>query len=180
MPIFMPMVQIRQAEEQDLSLLMEIGTTTFRATFATSNSAEDMEKSLTEQFSAEQLLGELRTAGSRFFLALDEEGMCLGYMKLNTGRAQTEDEAPEALELQRLYVREQAHGTGVGQALFDEAIRQAEAGGHPYFWLGVWEHNPRAIRFYERNGFSIFGEHIFVLGDDPQRDLLMKRSFRGA
>jgi ribosomal protein S18 acetylase RimI-like enzyme len=42
-------------------------------------------------------------------------------------------------------------------------------------WLGVWEENPRAIRFYQKLGFVEFGEHIFQLGDDAQRDVLMKK-----
>lgn len=96
---------------------------------------------------------------------------------LNTGEAQSEPEDKSALEVERIYVLQSAHGTGVGQALFETAIRQAKEGHHPYLWLGVWEHNPRAIRFYERNGFEVYGEHTFVLGGDPQRDLLMKRVF---
>jgi ribosomal protein S18 acetylase RimI-like enzyme len=42
-------------------------------------------------------------------------------------------------------------------------------------WLGVWEYNPRAQRFYEKNGFRIVGSHVFLLGEDPQTDLLMQR-----
>ena len=44
-----------------------------------------------------------------------------------------------------------------------------------YIWLGVWEENPRATRFYQKNGFVAFGKHIFKLGDDEQTDILMKR-----
>jgi len=43
-------------------------------------------------------------------------------------------------------------------------------------WLGVWEHNPRAIAFYRKWGFEAVGEHVFVVGTDPQRDLVMTRS----
>lgn len=42
--------------------------------------------------------------------------------------------------------------------------------------LGVWEHNHRALRFYEKNGFIAFGTHIFQLGNDQQTDILMKKS----
>lgn len=169
------MIEIRQASEADLEILCEIGRQTFRETFAESNTEEDMAKSLAEQFSREQILQELLREGSRFFLAEDEQGVCQGYMKLNTGKAQTEPEDPRALEIQRIYLLRQTQGTGLGQALFDEALRQAEQGGHTYLWLGVWEHNLRARRFYERNGLEVFGQHTFVVGDDPQVDLLMKR-----
>jgi ribosomal protein S18 acetylase RimI-like enzyme len=42
-------------------------------------------------------------------------------------------------------------------------------------WLGVWEYNPRAQRFYEKNGFRMVDKHTFVLGSDPQTDLLMQK-----
>ena len=40
-------------------------------------------------------------------------------------------------------------------------------------WLGVWEHNPRAIAFYEKRGFRAIGAQEFLLGADRQRDLVM-------
>lgn len=168
-------IRVRLAEECDLNLLRALSAETFRETFAESNTEEDMARYITEHFSAERLGSELRTPESRFYLAQTAEGEVVGYLKLNTGTAQTEPEAPEALEIERIYVLRAFLGAGVGQRLFEEACHQAEAGRHPYLWLGVWEHNPRAIRFYEKNGFSVYGEHTFVLGGDPQRDLLMKR-----
>jgi ribosomal protein S18 acetylase RimI-like enzyme len=46
---------------------------------------------------------------------------------------------------------------------------------HTYIWLGVWEHNPKAISFYEKNGFTVFGQKVFQMGEDQQRDFMMKR-----
>ena len=40
-------------------------------------------------------------------------------------------------------------------------------------WLGVWERNARARAFYSRWGFTEVGEMHFVLGNDPQRDLVL-------
>ena len=55
----------------------------------------------------------------------------------------------------------------------DECIAIAKAKNRDYIWLGVWERNFKAIKFYERFGFKKFGEHEFVLGDDVQTDWLM-------
>ena len=57
-------------------------------------------------------------------------------------------------------------------SVLDTATRH----GARALWLGVWEQNPRAIRFYRRLGFREVGDHVFVLGTDPQRDLVMVRS----
>jgi len=64
---------------------------------------------------------------------------------------------------------------GVGQLLMEKAYQVAQLKKAEYVWLGVWEHNTKAIQFYKRNGFSEFGSHMFKLGNDDQRDILMKR-----
>ena len=45
--------------------------------------------------------------------------------------------------------------------------------GRETLWLGVWEHNARAIRFYEKCGFRDAGSHPFLLGNDLQTDRIM-------
>ena len=100
----------------------------------------------------------------------------MGYLKLNTARAQTEPQAANALEIERIYVLGSYHGGGVGQALYHHAMSVAEDRKASYVWLGVWEHNHRALRFYEKNGFIAFGTHIFQLGNDQQTDILMQKS----
>ena len=60
--------------------------------------------------------------------------------------------------------------------MIDECINIARQKNKQMIWLGVWKQNPRAIAFYEKNGFEIFGEQDFILGKDVQQDWLMKRS----
>ena len=43
-------------------------------------------------------------------------------------------------------------------------------------WLGVWEHNPQALRFYEKRGFVVTGAHEFYTGDVVDKDLIMEKS----
>jgi ribosomal protein S18 acetylase RimI-like enzyme len=45
--------------------------------------------------------------------------------------------------------------------------------GSDRIWLGVWERNGRALAFYRKFGFEVFGDHVFQFGRDPQRDLIM-------
>ena len=99
----------------------------------------------------------------------------MGYLKLNVGKTQTEDVIPDGMELERIYVLADFHGLGIGQKLLDFAIETALKAGVTSIWLGVWEENHRAIRFYQKNDFSTFDKHIFKFGDDDQTDLLMKR-----
>jgi len=71
-------------------------------------------------------------------------------------------------------VLKEYQGKKVGQLLFDKAIGIALQKNFDYVWLGVWEKNLRAIKFYLRNGFVEFDKHVFKLGNDEQTDTMMK------
>lgn len=168
-------MRITSLTVSDVSILRGIARDTFIETFSEANKAEDMERYLTENFSEEQLARELSNPDSFFYVA-EVNGHVVGYLKLNTAHAQTEPQAADALEIERIYVLGSYHGGGVGQALYHHAMSVAEDRKASYVWLGVWEHNHRALRFYAKNGFIAFGTHIFQLGNDQQTDILMKKS----
>jgi ribosomal protein S18 acetylase RimI-like enzyme len=63
---------------------------------------------------------------------------------------------------------------GIGKALMQTAINEAKQKGCNSIWLGVWEKNRRAINFYKKWGFREVGSHMFTVGDDPQRDLVLE------
>jgi ribosomal protein S18 acetylase RimI-like enzyme len=166
-------VIIRPASHLDLAALQAIGRKTFAETFADSNSEENLAAYLAAGFSEDKLKAELQNDNSQFYFALQKEEV-IGYLKVNWGDAQSEKQNPHALEIERIYVLQQYHGTQVGALLYQQALSIAQTRKAPYIWLGVWEENPRAIRFYQKQGFVEFGEHIFQLGDDAQRDVLMR------
>jgi ribosomal protein S18 acetylase RimI-like enzyme len=165
---------IRLVTIHDLSELQQLARTTFYDTFAEMNTPENMEQYLSTDLSEEKLRAELLNPDSKtFFIQTDKE--TIGYMKLNVGSAQTDQVDPDGLEIQRIYVKKEFHGTPAGASLLNYAIDLATKEQYKYIWLAVWEKNPRAIRFYEKNGFTTFGSHVFQLGDDAQTDILMRR-----
>ena len=166
-------MQIRKLDITNLENLQKISITTFRETFEEVNTEEDMQKYLDENLSLERLKSELENLDSEFYF-IENENKNLGYLKLNFGNAQTENFKKNHLEIERIYVLKAFLGQKIGQILFDKAIEIGREKNLEYVWLGVWEENHRAIRFYGKNGFEIFGKHDFVLGEDVQTDLLMK------
>jgi GNAT superfamily N-acetyltransferase len=61
-------------------------------------------------------------------------------------------DAPRARELYFIYLLDAWHGTGIGQQLFDACVEEGE---ELYLWVA--EDNPRAHRFWVRNGFALDG-----------------------
>ncbi len=169
----MDAIAIRRVGSMDVDRLQKISKQTFVETFSAKNTAENMERFLEENYSTGRLTAELENPNSLHYFALLGEDV-IGYLKLNTGPAQTELQHEPALEIQRIYITKARQGKKVGQLLFEKAIQTARRLNVDYLWLGVWEENPKAISFYQKNGMVEFGRHIFRLGDDEQTDILMK------
>jgi len=166
-------MKIKKINIDDLETLRNLSIQTFKETFEEVNTEEDMQKYLDENLSIEKLKSELENPNSEFYFAENNDGI-LGYLKLNFKDAQTEKLEENHFEIERIYVLKVFLGQKFGQILFDKAIEIGRKKNLEYVWLGVWEENHRAIKFYEKNGFEIFGKHDFVLGKDVQTDLLMK------
>ena len=167
-------IEIIKIDINDIKALQQIGRQTFAETFAESNSPENMAKYLKEAYADEKLSEELNNPNSVFYFA-KADNQVIGYLKLNFGVSQTELKDNTALEIERIYVTKEYHGKKVGQLLYDKAIEVAKEKQVDYVWLGVWEENKRAIQFYTKNGFVEFDKHIFVLGNDAQTDIMMKK-----
>lgn len=166
---------IRKATDKDIDLLLQLGKTTFRETFHDTTTESNLQKYFAEHFTRHRLSIEINTTGSAFFLAV-WPGEPAGYLKINFGKAQTEVMPEDHMELERIYVLKKFQQKRIGQTLLDHALHMAGQKGCNTVWLGVWEHNERAKRFYRKNGFKHYGQHIFKVGDDLQTDLLFRRN----
>jgi diamine N-acetyltransferase len=167
-------VIIRHADSSDANLLAELGARTFEDTFAADNTREDMAAYLASAFTPEQLTVELAHPASIFLIA-EVDGVAAGYAKLHAGEAATGVADDKSIELVRLYVSREWLGRGVGEALMRACLNYADSAEHKSIWLGVWERNERALRFYRKWDFQAVGERGFQLGSDLQRDIVMER-----
>ena len=168
------MTSIRQAEERDAASLAELAERTFRDTFAHLNRAEDIDLHCRNSYRESIQAAEIRDP-NRTTLVCDVRDGLIAFGQLRWGSAPPCVVATRPAEIQRFYVDGPWRGKGVAQALMASLLDIAMAGGADVTWLGVWERNPRAIAFYSKSGFAVVGEHVFVLGEDPQRDLLLAK-----
>jgi diamine N-acetyltransferase len=167
-----PEVRIRAAVLADAAVLTELGERTFRDSFGADNRPEDMEAFLASHYRLELQAAELRDPRNLYLLA-EVSGVPAGFALLRDGEREQGVQAERPLNLARLYVDRPFLGAKVGAALMARCLEEGRARGHDVLWLGVWEHNTRARAFYARWGFSEVGEMSFVLGSDPQRDLVL-------
>jgi len=166
-------IELRKCVPDDWQTLQQVGKEIFYETFAAMNTPENLQTYLDKAFSEKSVKEELANLDSEFWFALAERKVA-GYLKVNFRAAQAEFQHENAMEIQRIYVSKNFQGQGLAQILMEKAREIAESANADFIWLGVWEHNPRAIRFYEKMGFEAFATHAFFLGDDEQTDILMK------
>ena len=166
-------MNIRYANKNDSSLLAELGRKTFYDTFSEYNTPEDMEKYLSEHYLPEIQTSEIQDPNT-VFLIVEENGVPVGYTKLKGQSKGNGVTGTKPMELQRIYTIREYIGKGVGAELMKAGIREARERGFNCLWLGVWEKNERAIKFYEKWGFKKVGSYTFVLGEDQQKDLTME------
>ena len=167
-------IALRKCKTEDFETLRELSIRTYYETFAHLNTPEDMSAYLEDAFNVERLTQEFNDPNSFFYFLYADENLT-GYLKLNEAPSQTDINDAESLEIERIYVSSEFQDTGLGRYLMEQAIKIANERNKKYAWLGVWEKNEKAIRFYKKNGFYEIGTHKFVMGEDVQTDFVMRK-----
>ena len=167
-------ISLKLSGVEDLDTLRELSIRTYYETFAALNTSENMQEYLHRAFNKEKLLEELTDKNSKFFFLYCGEKLA-GYIKVNEAPSQTDINDPNSLELERIYVTGEFQGQGLGGYLMQKAVSIAVERHKKYIWLGVWEKNENALRFYKKKGFYEIGTHTFVMGEDRQTDYILKK-----
>jgi ribosomal protein S18 acetylase RimI-like enzyme len=166
---------IRRASAADVNILAKIGSQTFRDSYGRDNDLITMEQYLSLSFSADQIATEIGAPAAVFLLAC--RGICpIGYAKLNVENFPGCVTGPKPVRLVRMYMEQEYIGKGYGTALMKSCLRESRRGGYETIWLGVWEQNRRAQRFYQKQGFHPVGSQDFIFGREIQQDIIMTKN----
>jgi GNAT superfamily N-acetyltransferase len=168
-------LHIRRATVADAPLIASLGAETFVKSFGAQNTPENLAKHLAKAFGEEIQKRELTDPAITYLIA-EQNGRTAGYAQVREGDAPACITGPAPVEVRRFYVLHDFHGTGIAQALMDACASEAQRRGGRTLWLGVWDQNPRAIRFYTKWGYEDVGGQTFLLGDDPQQDRVLSYS----
>jgi GNAT superfamily N-acetyltransferase len=168
------MPTIRVATTADARAVSEFGRRVFYEAFAAQNTAEDMAAYLAASFGEDRQAAEIADRDAVTLLA-EADATILAYAQLRRSSPPACVSGSDPVELVRFYVDRDWQGRGVAQALMQATDAAASTLGRT-IWLGVWEHNLRAIAFYVKCGFVDIGSHEFRLGQDRQTDRIMSRA----
>ncbi|MCP1386522.1 GNAT family N-acetyltransferase [Runella salmonicolor] len=165
---------IRPAQWSDAPALRDLMEKTFVDTYASYNTPANMQMYISTRFGLTQVQLELRDENVHY-LIVEKQSKLIGFAKLVQNHSAEGLENKKALEIERIYLDKAYHGQQLGAQLMQACLEWGKESTTEVVWLGVWEHNPKAIRFYEKMGFERFGAHTFTLGTEVQNDFLMKK-----
>ena len=156
-------VTIRPATTDDINILAALGTTTCYEAYFEIDPSSDLADYCARIYSPENIRTEFNDPNSTYFIA-EINDRAVGFAKLReNNRVDCLGDA-HAIELQRIYVLERLKGQNVGKALITRCLDSAREKGYDTLWLGVWEKNMRAQRFYEKIGMNNIGTTDFSDG----------------
>ncbi|NKF24261.1 GNAT family N-acetyltransferase [Solimonas sp. C16B3] len=154
--------------------MAQISAATFALACPPSTPQADLDAYIAEELTAARFEAHLACSTKRVFVAEADDAV-VGYLMLSEERAPAEVSAMRPLGLQRLYVLQPYHGSGLAQALMARALQDAVDQGCDVLWLSVSVQNDRGLAFYRKHGFEVVGEQRFQVGADIHRDSVMCR-----
>ena len=137
---------IRPASPDDISSIVELAQTIWRAHYPGIISEAQVEYMLSTMYAPERIGAEVRDPAMAYFIA-EVDGAGVGFAAIgSTAETQT-------AKLHKLYVLPEFQGTGIGRALMQAALDHAGAQGKEDVILAVNKRNQKAIEAYYKWGF---------------------------
>ena len=169
-------IAIRRARNDDIDNVAELATRSFVDAFGDQNDPADLDAYLKTTLSLASFEKQFADDRSIFLAATASDSDSLaGYAKLRLSNKHASVSGEKPIEIERIYSDSAMIGRGVGAALMRSCLAEAAKLERDVIWLGVWEQNEHAIRFYKRWEFEVTGSQEFMLGSDLQNDLVMAR-----
>jgi GNAT superfamily N-acetyltransferase len=163
----------RDAVLEDASALSDFWRETFVATFGALYPVADLKGYIATMYVPERQRAEIADPHTYNRVALDAARI-VGAAKLGAFKLPIEPDVAHPMELHHLYVVEEAKGAGIAGALMQWTLATARERGAGALYLGVYQGNERAQRFYARHGFSIVGEYEFEVGATRDPEYIMR------
>ncbi|QEC41314.1 GNAT family N-acetyltransferase [Pseudobacter ginsenosidimutans] len=165
---------IRTAGVDDILLLCSIARQTFLDAFDKLNDPEDNHSFINEHFTTDKIRESLLTPGVIYLLAFVKQ-QPVGYAKLSNHEIPSAFKKATPIKMEKLYFLKSFTGKGLGEKLFRYCTQWASLHGYSHIWLFVWDRNLPALRFYDRLGFTPFGQDVQIVGSDVQIAIMMQK-----
>lgn len=157
-------IQVVRANKSHADIISSIGKQAFSDAFGYSfDSKKELQDYLDYTYEPAKVAKSICKENNVFFLVYVDD-VPAGFVKLKKHSLNEQIESIAQMELQKIYVLSYFHGSGAAAALMNKVIDVARKLQPDYIWLDVHIENHKAIRFYEKNGFTQTGKYFFTIG----------------
>lgn len=167
-------MEIRLAELTDLPNLVELSRHTFTQTFGAGYPPQDLANFLDSAYTIADYQKQILDPDSNVWVLADADKL-YGYVTAGNCILPHPEAKNDDGEIKRIYLLSDFQNQGWGTRLFETALNWLISAGKSTLWLGVWEENYGAQRFYQRYGFSHAGEYQFIVGESRDREFIYRR-----
>jgi ribosomal protein S18 acetylase RimI-like enzyme len=168
------MTAIYKVTKNEISLLSTLATQTIIESHGHSAPAEDMNAYIAEKYTEAVFKDELSNPKNIYYF-IYHNGELAGFSKI-VFDCPYEGSLQNVTKLDRIYILKKFYDQKLGQQLFQFNVDLAKENKQAGMWLYVWKENPRAVRFYEKNGFKVIGSHDFQVSprhSNPNHQMLL-------
>lgn len=152
-------MKLIKATEKDIPLIQDLARRSWEKAYAEILSKEQMEYMLAEMYSEMEIISHLQNSDYHYYLILDEitnsyEGF-IGYQ--HNYELQT-------TKLHRIYLVPESKGKGMGKGALKFLNEKVSENNNNRIILNVNKYN-EARKFYESQGYKVYGEGVFDIGN---------------
>lgn len=170
-----PSMTVRDATAEDALCIGVLGMQVFLDTYATQGIRASIANEALQAF-APQTIAQLLAQPGLSLVVAESHGHLVGFAQVKLHATHSMITAPDAAELQRLYIQERFTGQGIGYRLLQAAEQRAALGAASLLWATVWEGNERALGFYPRHGYEVLGSPTYTFQGETHGNRLFGKT----
>ena len=148
-------ITLRKARVEDIQLLFRVCRKSYSENFAGHWNEGGLELYLDKEYGLERIKSDLNNPDVNYFIAFFQDE-AVGFMKLKLNSNLLNHSAATEMEIEKLYFQQQYQGRGLGKKLMALALELGREQKKQIIWLGVIDTNERAIKFYQKFGFTFY------------------------
>ena len=166
---------IRRARPGEAPDLASLARDTFVETFGYLYRPEDLGAFLETSQSVAAYAPLLHDPRVGIWVAEDPQQGLVGFLTAGPCKLPVPQREGRAGEIRQLYLRAAVQREGLGTRLLTLALDWLAAEGHAPLYVGVWSGNLGAQRLYARYGFEKVGEYDFPVGNQLDREFILRQ-----
>jgi ribosomal protein S18 acetylase RimI-like enzyme len=167
-------LSIRFATIKDVNLISVLGITANYEAYFELDPSHDLADYCLRVFSEQSVKSDLDNPNLIYLIA-EYKGNAVGFALIREGKKVKCLENKNAIEIQRIYVIGPMKGKGIGKALIEKCCEIGRKKGYETIWLGVWDKNVEAQKFYQKIGMENVGLTDFSDGKNKFINLVFAK-----